>query len=154
MRGSAGELAAVAVGGATPAARGAGDAAAFRELADAFRGELEAHCCRYLRDPHTPIAHVYGLMVLTLRGGRVANITGFPDTSVFAHLHQHNILDAGDRYLAIDPKPMLGEPEFDVPPFVWNPVDEGHAISRERTERRLAAFAPPGLTKSGCGRGA
>jgi RNA polymerase sigma-70 factor (ECF subfamily) len=37
----------------------------------------------YLRDPHTPIAHAYGLMVLTLAGDRVAAITGFPDTSVF-----------------------------------------------------------------------
>jgi streptomycin 6-kinase len=67
--------------------------------------------------------------------------------SVLIHgdLHHHNILDAGDRYLAIDPKPMLGEPEFDVPPFLWNPVDEGQVISRERTERRLAAFAAAGL---------
>jgi len=32
-----------------------------------------------------PIAQAYGLMVLTLRGDRVAAITGFPDTSVFAH---------------------------------------------------------------------
>jgi hypothetical protein len=29
-----------------------------------------------------PIAHAYGLMVLTLRGDRVAAITGFADTSV------------------------------------------------------------------------
>jgi RNA polymerase sigma-70 factor (TIGR02960 family) len=39
----------------------------------------------YLRDPHAPIAHAYGFMVLTLRGDRVAAITGFPDTSVFPH---------------------------------------------------------------------
>jgi RNA polymerase sigma-70 factor (ECF subfamily) len=39
----------------------------------------------YLRDPHAPIAHAYGLMVLTLRGDRVAAITGFADTSVFPH---------------------------------------------------------------------
>ena len=37
----------------------------------------------YLRDPHAPVGHAYGLMVLTLRGDRVAAITGFPDTSVF-----------------------------------------------------------------------
>jgi RNA polymerase sigma-70 factor (TIGR02960 family) len=37
----------------------------------------------YLRDHHAPVAHAYGLMVLTLRGNRVAAITGFPDTSVF-----------------------------------------------------------------------
>ena len=36
-----------------------------------------------MRDAHTPIAHAYGLMVLTLSGDRIAAITGFPDTSVF-----------------------------------------------------------------------
>ncbi len=38
----------------------------------------------YLRDPHAPVAHAYGIMVLTLRGERVAAITGFTDTAVFA----------------------------------------------------------------------
>ena len=37
----------------------------------------------YLRDAHAPIAHAYGLMVLTLSGDGIAAITGFPDTSVF-----------------------------------------------------------------------
>lgn len=39
----------------------------------------------YLRDPHAPIAHAYGLMVLTLGGDRVTAITGFPDSTTFAH---------------------------------------------------------------------
>jgi RNA polymerase sigma-70 factor (ECF subfamily) len=38
----------------------------------------------YLRDAHAPIAHAYGLMVLTLNGDRITAITGFSDTSVFA----------------------------------------------------------------------
>jgi len=38
----------------------------------------------YLKDPHTPIAHAYGLMVLTLRDDRVAGLAGFADTAVFA----------------------------------------------------------------------
>jgi RNA polymerase sigma-70 factor (ECF subfamily) len=38
----------------------------------------------YLKDPHTPIAHAYGLMVLTLRDDRVAAMAGFADTAVFA----------------------------------------------------------------------
>jgi RNA polymerase sigma-70 factor (TIGR02960 family) len=38
----------------------------------------------YLKDPHTPIAHAYGLMVLTLRGDRVSGLAGFADTAVFA----------------------------------------------------------------------
>jgi RNA polymerase sigma-70 factor (TIGR02960 family) len=39
----------------------------------------------YLRDARAPIAHAYGLMVLTLRDDRIAAITGFPDTGVFPH---------------------------------------------------------------------
>jgi RNA polymerase sigma-70 factor (ECF subfamily) len=37
----------------------------------------------YVRDAQAPVAHAYGLMVLTLREDRVAAITGFPDTSLF-----------------------------------------------------------------------
>jgi RNA polymerase sigma-70 factor (TIGR02960 family) len=55
----------------------------FRLVPTRANGQPAFGC--YLRDPHTPIAHAYGLMVLTLRGGRVAAITGFPDTSVFRH---------------------------------------------------------------------
>jgi streptomycin 6-kinase len=64
-------------------------------------------------------------------------------TLVHGDFHHHNILDAGTRYVAIDPKPMLGEPEFDVAPFLWNPV--GSQMTHEETERRLAAFAEAGL---------
>jgi RNA polymerase sigma-70 factor (ECF subfamily) len=54
----------------------------FRLVPTRANGQPALAC--YLRDPHAPIARAYGLMVLTLRGGRVAAITGFPDTSVFA----------------------------------------------------------------------
>jgi RNA polymerase sigma-70 factor (ECF subfamily) len=53
----------------------------FRLIPTRANGQPAFGC--YLHDPHTPIAHAYGLMVLTLRGDRVAAITGFPDTSVF-----------------------------------------------------------------------
>jgi RNA polymerase sigma-70 factor (TIGR02960 family) len=55
----------------------------FRLIPTRANGQPAFGC--YVRDPHTPIAHAYGLMVLTLRGGRVAAITGFPDTGVFPH---------------------------------------------------------------------
>jgi RNA polymerase sigma-70 factor (ECF subfamily) len=55
----------------------------FRLIPTRANGQPAFGC--YLRDVHAPIAHAYGLMVLTLRGGRVAAITGFPDTGVFAH---------------------------------------------------------------------
>jgi len=64
-------------------------------------------------------------------------------TLVHGDLHHHNILDAGGRHVAIDPKPMAGEPEFDVASFLWNPL--GSTITRERTEQRLDAFAAAGL---------
>jgi streptomycin 6-kinase len=64
-------------------------------------------------------------------------------TLVHGDFHHHNILDAGGRYLAIDTKAMLGEPEFDVPSFLWNPLS--YQMEPNVTERRLAAFADAGL---------
>ena len=68
-----------------------------------------------------------------------------PGRSILVHgdFHHHNILDAGDRYLAIDPKPMLGEPEYDVASFLWNPIP--YEMKLDVTQRRLAAFAAAGL---------
>jgi RNA polymerase sigma-70 factor (ECF subfamily) len=54
----------------------------FRLVPTRANGQPAFGC--YLKDPHTPIAHAYGLMVLTVRGDRVAGLTGFPDTAVFA----------------------------------------------------------------------
>ena len=67
------------------------------------------------------------------------------DRSVIVHgdLHHHNILRAGDRHLAIDAKAMLGEPEFDVPSFLRNPLS--YTMQADVTERRLRAFADAGL---------
>jgi hypothetical protein len=48
--------------------------------------------------------------------------------------------------VAIDPKPMLGEPKFDVPPFLWNPL--GSLMTWPETERRLSAFADAGLNRT------
>jgi len=65
-------------------------------------------------------------------------------TLVHGDFHHHNILDGGDRgYLAIDSKAMLGEPEFDVWPFLHNPLS--YQMTPEITERRIAAFAAAGL---------
>jgi streptomycin 6-kinase len=64
-------------------------------------------------------------------------------TLVHGDFHHHNILRHGDRHVAIDAKAMLGDPEFDVPSFLWNPL--GSAMTAERTERRIAAFAAAGL---------
>jgi streptomycin 6-kinase len=67
-------------------------------------------------------------------------------TLVHGDFHHHNILRHGDRYVSIDTKAMLGEPEFDVPTFLWNPIEA--AMTPERTERRIAAFARAGLDEA------
>ncbi|MBP2053873.1 RNA polymerase sigma-70 factor (ECF subfamily) [Streptomyces griseochromogenes] len=37
----------------------------------------------YLLDPHSPIAHAYGLVVLTLEGDRISSVTRFGDNGLF-----------------------------------------------------------------------
>jgi streptomycin 6-kinase len=58
--------------------------------------------------------------------------------------HHHNILRSGERFLAIDPKPYLADREYDVPSFLWNPLDN-RMEERAQTERRIAAFVAAGL---------
>ena len=65
-------------------------------------------------------------------------------TLIHGDFHHHNILRHGDRYVAIDSKAMLGEPEYDVPSFLWNPLSYRMTDSA-KTERRIAAFAAVGL---------
>jgi RNA polymerase sigma-70 factor (TIGR02960 family) len=60
----------------------AGELERFRLVPTRANGQPAFGC--YLRDLDTPTAHAYLVMVLTLREDRVAAITGFTDTSVFA----------------------------------------------------------------------
>ena len=71
-----------AIGGFLSTVPAAGRLERFRLVPTRANGQPAFGC--YLKDPHTPIAHAYGLMVLTLRGDRVAGLAGFADTSVFA----------------------------------------------------------------------
>lgn len=57
--------------------------------------------------------------------------------------HHHNLLRHGDRWVAIDPKPLVAEPEWDVVTLLWNPITM--APTRERTERRIALMVAGGL---------
>ena len=68
------------------------------------------------------------------------------ETLIHGDFHHHNILRHGNGHVAIDAKAMLGEPEFDVPSFLWNPLDS--TVTAERTERRIAAFAAAGLDEA------
>ena len=60
---------------------------------------------------------------------------------VHGDFHHHNILRSARGFLAIDPKPMLGEPEYDVPSFLWNPLP----TRLRHVESRIAAFVAAGL---------
>ena len=64
-------------------------------------------------------------------------------TLVHGDFHHHNILQSARGPVAIDPKPMLGEPEYDIPSFLWNPIS--YRMRLDATKRRLAAFAAAGL---------
>jgi len=70
-----------------------------------------------------------------------------PSTLIHGDFHHHNILRHGDRYVAIDSKAMLGDPEYDVPSFLWNPLSY-RLTDQAKTERRIAAFAASGLDES------
>jgi RNA polymerase sigma-70 factor (ECF subfamily) len=72
----------VAIGRFLSTVPAAGALERFRLVATRANGQPAFGC--YLRDPHAPIGHAYGLMVLTLRGDRVAGLAGFADTGVFA----------------------------------------------------------------------
>jgi streptomycin 6-kinase len=63
---------------------------------------------------------------------------------VHGDFHHHNILSAGDHYVAIDPKPYLCDREYDVPSFLWNPMFN-RMDDAQKTERRIAAFVASGL---------
>jgi streptomycin 6-kinase len=68
------------------------------------------------------------------------------DVLVHGDYHHHNLLRDGDSWVAIDPKPLLSEPEFDVVTLLWNPI--GHAPTRESTEARIRLLAREGLDEA------
>ena len=74
---------------------------------------------------------------------RYASLEPGDRTLVHGDFHHHNLLRHGQRWLVIDPKAMVGEPEFDVPTFMWNPI--GMRPTQTSVERWIAAFARAGL---------
>ena len=64
-------------------------------------------------------------------------------TLVHGDFHHHNLLRHDDRWVAIDSKAMLGEPEYELWSFLNNPLP--YTITLEDAVRRLAAFESVGL---------
>lgn len=64
-------------------------------------------------------------------------------TLVHGDFHHHNLLRHGDRWVAIDSKAMLAEPEYELWSFLHNPLP--YTMTLEDAERRLGAFESVGL---------
>ena len=75
-----------------------------------------------------------------------ASLDAGREVLVHGDFHHHNILASARGQLAIDPKPMVGEPEYDVPSFLWNPLR--YRMRLDVTQRRLGAFAAAGLDEA------
>ena len=55
--------------------------------------------------------------------------------------HHYNILSTSDDWCTIDPKGIIGEPEFDLAPFFENQIDpQDPTGTRKTTEKRMAIF--------------
>ena len=107
----------------------------WRPAAEPFRW-IGDHVPRWLGNAEChPLAPLARELYATFEPGRA--------TLVHGDFHHHTLLRSERGHLAIDPKPMLGEPEYDVPSFLWNPLP--YRMRRDVTERRLAAFAAAGL---------
>lgn len=62
-------------------------------------------------------------------------------TLVHTDLHYDNVLmDEAGEWLAIDPKPLSGDPHYEVAPMLWNRFDELAGDKREGIRRRFHAL--------------
>lgn len=93
------------------------------------------HVPRWLDDAPGELTSLARELWATLEPGR--------EWLVHGDFHHHNILRHGHRFVAIDPKPYLGDREYDVYTWLHNPLP--YTMDRETTERRIAAFVAAGL---------
>jgi streptomycin 6-kinase len=103
----------------------------FRRAGDEMARSLRALEQRSLH-PYVPIATKL-----------FASMSPRHDVLVHGDFHHHNLLRHTGRWLAIDPKPLIAEPEFDVVTLLWNPLQR--EPTREGTERRIQQFVSAGL---------
>jgi streptomycin 6-kinase len=69
--------------------------------------------------------------------------TSSPPVLIHGDLHHYNILSAGENWLAIDPKGVIGHPEYECGPLLTNPIDEFLQMPDpvKITERRIAILS-------------
>ncbi|KNX39381.1 hypothetical protein VV01_10790 [Luteipulveratus halotolerans] len=100
---------------------------------------LSDECSRWstkLADhPHALPRRIADRAVALLR--QLAVVDGVDDRLVHADLHDANVLAGGrEPWLAIDPKPVAGVPEYAVAPLMWNRADEAMSASSTRNHLR------------------
>ncbi len=90
------------------------------------------------------VAEGQGSELAPLARSLFSTIGGGADWLVHGDFHHHNILRSQRGFLAIDPKPYLADREYDVPPFLWNPM-HNRFDDPVQTEERIRAFVNVGL---------
>lgn len=107
----------------------------FRNLTDFVESWLTA----LATDAHTvPVPP--RLIDQALRTGRdLCDDPNSVGTLIHGDLHYQNVLSSRTRspWLAIDPKPMSGDPHFEIAPLLWNRWDEMSRNVRAGIERRF-----------------
>jgi streptomycin 6-kinase len=122
--------------------------------ATAIAVDLASRLWRRVGSPFRPVAPEIprwldraereGSKLVPLARELLAELDPGADWLVHGDFHHHNILRQGEQFVAIDPKPYLADREYDVPSFLWNPMDN-RLEDRAQTERRIAAFVAAGL---------
>lgn len=59
-------------------------------------------------------------------------------------LHYYNVLSSDRGWLAIDPKPMAGDPHYEVAPMLWNRTEELKGDFRDGVRRRFHTLVDAG----------
>lgn len=122
--------------------------------ATAIAVDIASRLWRRARSPFRPVAPEVarwldraereGSELVPLARELLAQLDPQPEWLVHGDFHHHNVLRHGARFVAIDPKPYLADREYDIPAFLWNPLDN-RMDDRGQTEHRIAAFVDAGL---------
>jgi streptomycin 6-kinase len=86
--------------------------------------------------PEKTVEFVEGLLIELFAEDR-------PQVLLHGDFHHFNILLSERGWLVIDPKGVVGAPEYDIGPFLTNPFDQmpNEAEAIKRTQRRIAIFS-------------
>jgi streptomycin 6-kinase len=64
-----------------------------------------------------------------------------PQVLLHGDFHHYNILNSERGWLVIDPKGVIGAPEYDVCPYLVNPIEPVPPDAIRRSQRRMAIFS-------------